>query len=92
MKVRLGMAVVTCLHPEVLVLDEAIGAGDAHFIDKATNRAKGLYDRARIIVMASHDAGILERLCNRAFWIDQGRVVKEGSVQEVVKAYIDGTV
>ena len=40
MKVRLGMAIVTCLNPDILVLDEAIGAGDAHFIEKATRRAQ----------------------------------------------------
>ena len=92
MKVRLGMAVVTCLHPDILVLDEAIGAGDAHFIEKATQRAQKLYDRANIIVMASHDVDILDRLCNRALWIDSGTIIMEGKVKEVAEAYLTATV
>jgi ABC-2 type transport system ATP-binding protein/lipopolysaccharide transport system ATP-binding protein len=88
MKVRLGVAVVTCVHPDILVLDEAIGAGDAHFIDKATRRAQKLYDRARIIIMASHSPEILQHLCNQAFWIEGGRIVKRGGVEEVHAAYL----
>ena len=87
MKVRLGMAIVTCLNPDILVLDEAIGAGDAHFIEKATRRAQKLYERANIIIMASHDPSILARLCNKAIWVDQGRIVQAGSVEDVLKTY-----
>lgn len=92
MKVRLGFAVVTCLQPDILVLDEAIGAGDAHFIEKATSRAQKFYERANIIIMASHDPGLLERLCNRALWIDYGRIVQEGPVKDVIAAYLKATV
>lgn len=87
MKVRLGMAVVTCLNPDILVLDEAIGAGDARFIDKATRRAKTLYDRANIIIMASHDAGILRNLCNKGLWLDHGVIKKYGSIEDVLTDY-----
>ena len=62
MKVRLGFSIVTCLNPDILILDEAIGAGDAHFIEKATKRAQELYARANVIVMASHDQDIIRRL------------------------------
>lgn len=87
MKVRLGVAVVTCLEPDILVLDEAIGAGDSHFIEKATQRAKKLYERASIIVMASHDNTILRNLCNKALWLDQGKIMMVGAVPEVLAAY-----
>ena len=80
------------LKPDILLLDEAIGAGDAHFIDKATKRAKELYERANIIIMASHDPVILQHLCNKALWIDQGQIRKAGPVSEVVDAYIKATV
>jgi lipopolysaccharide transport system ATP-binding protein len=92
MKVRLGVAVVTCIHPDILILDEAIGAGDAHFIEKATLRAQKFYDRANIIVMASHDPTLLSRLCNTAIWLDQGRIVKTGAVKDVLAAYTEATV
>jgi ABC-type polysaccharide/polyol phosphate transport system ATPase subunit len=92
MKVRLGMAIATCVHPDILVLDEAIGAGDAHFIEKATQRVRKLYDRANIIVMASHDPAILQQLCNKAIWMEKGQIVKAGGVNEVIDAYITATV
>ena len=92
MKVRLGMAVVTCMTPDILVLDEAIGAGDAHFIEKATQRANELYNRAHIIIMASHDPNILRRLCNKAIWVDQGKIAMVGGVAEVMDAYKSGTI
>jgi ABC-type polysaccharide/polyol phosphate transport system ATPase subunit len=87
MKVRLGFSIVTCLNPDILILDEAIGAGDAHFLDKAARRAQQLYARANIIVMASHDANIVRHLCNKAAWIDQGRLIKVGPVEDVLEAY-----
>jgi ABC-type polysaccharide/polyol phosphate transport system ATPase subunit len=91
MKVRLGVAVVTCVKPDILLLDEAIGATDAHFIEKTTRRAQQLYDRASIIVMASHSTEILTNLCNKALWIEHGSVVKFGGVGEVLGAYMDTT-
>lgn len=87
MRVRLGIAIVTCIHPDILVLDEAIGASDKHFIDKAKARAQTLYDRANIIVMASHSPGILQSLCNKAIWLDHGTIMKTGTVDEVLEAY-----
>jgi len=92
MKVRLGVAIITCLQPDILVLDEAIGAGDAHFIDKATQRTQRLYMRANIVVIASHDPSILKRVCTRAVWIDDGRIVRSGTVDETIDAYLKATV
>ena len=74
------------------MLDEAIGAGDAHFIDKATKRAQKLYERANVIIMASHDPNILLNLCNKAIWIDAGAIVMEGGVGETLDAYHKATV
>jgi ABC-2 type transport system ATP-binding protein/lipopolysaccharide transport system ATP-binding protein len=91
MKVRLGFAISTCLHPDILVMDEAIGAGDAHFIEKATRRAQNLYERANIIIMASHDLSTVQRMCNKACWLDHGAVVMCGDVKDVVKAYTAST-
>jgi ABC-type polysaccharide/polyol phosphate transport system ATPase subunit len=87
MKVRLGFSIVTCINPDILILDEAIGAGDAHFLEKATKRAQELYERANIIVMASHDQNIIRHLCNKVAWLDQGHFVKIGPVDEVLEAY-----
>jgi ABC-type polysaccharide/polyol phosphate transport system ATPase subunit len=87
MKVRLAFAVATSIHPEILILDEAIGAGDAHFIKKATERAHQLYDKARIMVMASHSPDIVRDLCNKALLLEKGEVQMQGGVDEVLAAY-----
>ncbi len=89
MKIRLGFTIVTCLHPEILLMDEAIGAGDAHFLEKAASRARQMYERASIMIMASHSVPILQSLCNKAIWLEQGHVKKFGGVQEVLGAYMD---
>jgi ABC-type polysaccharide/polyol phosphate transport system ATPase subunit len=87
MKVRLGFAICTCIDPTILLLDEAIGAGDAHFIEKASQRAKELYDKAEIIVIASHSEVLMKEFCNKALWLHKGRMVMFGGVDEVLHAY-----
>lgn len=87
MKVRLAFAVSTSIHPDILVLDEAIGAGDAHFIKKATTRAHALYDKARILIMASHAPDIVRDLCNKAILLEKGEIKMFGPVEDVLSAY-----
>ena len=87
MKVRLAFAVATSIDPEILILDEAIGAGDAHFIKKATERAHELYDKARIMVMATHSAGIVLDLCNKALLLEKGNIRFFGDIKEALDTY-----
>ena len=87
MRVRLAFAIATCLQPEILLLDVAIGAGDAHFAAKARKRALNLYSSARLLVMASHADALLRQLCNLGLYIAQGRIVAFGPIDEVLDAY-----
>lgn len=87
MVVRLSFAILTCIEPDVLVLDEAIGAGDLHFVTKATERANRLYDRANILVIASHSMSMIENMCNRAILLDRGEIIYDGDVDQIVDAY-----
>lgn len=87
MKVRLGFAIATSISPDILLLDEAIGAGDAHFLAKATRRALDFYDRARVIIIASHDAHVLRTLCQRGLLLDRGELVASGSIDEILALY-----
>ena len=89
MKIRLGFAISTCITPDILLLDEAIGAGDAHFVEKASKRAQRLYDRSSIMVLASHMPSIISSLCNKVLWLDHGKVMKIGPVDEVMDAYMN---
>ena len=87
---RLAFAVSTCIEPEILLLDEAIGAGDAAFIKKARERLETFTDKAGIIVLASHAAQLMRRMCSKAVLLEHGRVSVAGRVEEVLDAYQKG--
>lgn len=87
MRVRLALGVVTSIEPEILLLDEGIGAVDAAFMAKARVRLQELVKRSGILVFASHSNDFLAQLCNTALWIEHGQIKKAGEVSEVVEAY-----
>ena len=87
MRVRLAMGVVTSIDPEILLLDEGIGAVDAEFLKKAQARLQSLVERSGILVFASHSAEFLARLCKTAIWIDHGVIKMMGGIEDVVRAY-----
>ena len=87
MRVRIALGVVTSIDPEILLLDEGIGAVDAEFMRKARKRLSALVERSGILVFASHSNEFLAQLCDRAMWIDHGEIRQEGGIEEVVTAY-----
>jgi ABC-2 type transport system ATP-binding protein len=87
MRVRLAMGVVTSIDPEILLLDEGIGAVDAEFLKKARIRLQQLVERSGILVFASHSNEFLARLCNSALWMDHGTIRMSGGIEQVVRAY-----
>ncbi|WP_447005124.1 galactan export ABC transporter ATP-binding subunit Wzt/RfbE [Saccharothrix isguenensis] len=87
MRVRLALGVVTSINPEILLLDEGIGAVDAAFLEKARDRLNDLVKRSGILVFASHSDDFLVELCNTAIWMDEGQVKMHGSLRDVVTSY-----
>ncbi len=87
MRVRLAMGVVTSIDPEILLLDEGIGAVDAEFMKKARTRLQDLVARSGILVFASHSNEFLAQLCKTAMWVDHGTIKMNGGIEEVVGAY-----
>lgn len=87
MMLRLTFAVATCYEPEVLLMDEWILAGDAHFMAKARERVDSFVQKASILVLASHNLEVCRRWCNKAVWMDQGSIKAFGPVDDVVTAY-----
>ncbi|WP_018180391.1 galactan export ABC transporter ATP-binding subunit Wzt/RfbE [Jongsikchunia kroppenstedtii] len=87
MRVRVSLGVVTSIDPEILILDEGIGAVDADFMKKARIRLQDLVKRSGILVFASHSNEFLAQLCDRALWIDHGAIKMDGGIEEVVTAY-----
>ena len=87
MRVRLALGVVTSIDPEILLLDEGIGAVDAEFLAKARVRLNELVERSGLLVFASHSDEFLADLCDTAIWLDQGRIREHGSLREVLRHY-----
>jgi len=87
MRIRLALGVVTSIDPDILLLDEGIGAVDAAFMDKARTRLEDLVKRAGILVFASHSNDFLAQLCTTAVWVDHGSIRDKGSVDSVVENY-----
>jgi len=90
MLLRLAFAVTTAVVPEILIMDELIGAGDAAFIVKATARLNQMISSSNILVISSHDVETIRRLCNKAALMQSGRLIRIGPVDEVISAYLGG--
>lgn len=86
-RMRLGFALATAVQHEILIMDEWIGTGDAGFIEKATRRLTSRVDNAKIVVLASHSAQLLRRVCNRALLVEGGRLVGDGDVEVILQQY-----
>jgi hypothetical protein len=88
MKARLAFATATTLiNPEILLLDEAIGAGDAAFLEKAKARLLEKISETKILVLASHSDKLLRDLCNKAILLSHGRQVVSGPIDDVLEVY-----
>lgn len=87
MRVRLALGVVTSIDPEILILDEGIGAVDAEFLEKARTRLHDLVKRSGILVFASHSDEFLMELCNSAIWMDKGVIKEKGTLRSVLTHY-----
>jgi ABC-2 type transport system ATP-binding protein/lipopolysaccharide transport system ATP-binding protein len=87
MRMRLAFAVATSIHPDILLLDEGIGAGDASFIHKAKQRLDEFTSKAAIIVLASHSEDLLSRMCQTSVLMEHGRVLQVGETAEILEAY-----
>ena len=82
MAARLAFAIATSFEPEILLMDEWIGAGDKSFQEKAKARLETMVTKAGIIVLASHSNSLLQRVCNRVIALDHGRVVWDGTAEK----------
>lgn len=87
MVTRLGFALATSIDPDILLLDEGLGAGDARFAERAARRIESLIERSSILVFASHDDSLIKMMCNRALLLEHGQAVAYGGVDEVLEQY-----
>ena len=87
MLVRLAFSIASSADPEVLLVDEALAAGDASFRVKARERITELKRSARLMVLVSHDLNALPELCTSVAWMERGEVMMLGPCDEVIPAY-----
>ena len=90
MVVRLGFGLATAIAPQVLLMDEWFMAGDAKFRDKAHARLETVVRGAEILVLTSHNPAVLQTWCTRLLWLQAGRLVADGPVDEILARYAAG--
>jgi ABC-2 type transport system ATP-binding protein len=86
MMLRLAFAIATARDPEILLIDEIIGVGDAGFFEKAFARLHKLVERSRILMVAAHQDDMLRRLCDKAIWLSHGNLLNFGDIESVLSA------
>jgi lipopolysaccharide transport system ATP-binding protein len=89
MYVRLAFAIATSANPDILIIDEALSVGDGAFAKKSFERIMQLKEQGTTVLFCSHSMYQVESFCDRAVWLDHGRVQMEGPASDVVAAYND---
>jgi len=87
MQLRLAFSVATMAQPDILIIDEALAVGDSYFQHKCTERIKGFLGQGTTLLFVSHSPGAIKSLCNRAMMISEGRIIHDGSPDEVMDHY-----
>ena len=91
MYMRLAFAIATEINPDILLVDESLEVGDATFQQKAKERIRSLLDRSKLVILVSHNMKSLQELCTRGLWLQQGRLVADGPIDEIVERYLEST-
>ena len=87
MQMRLGFAIAIHVDPAVLIIDEALSVGDAHFQQKCLDRIETFRHRAKTLLIASHDMTTIRSFCTRVLWLQHGMLVGDGPTEEIVAKY-----
>ena len=87
MRARLAFVVATSIAADVLLVDEALGAGDLAFRKQAMKRLTLFMQEAKVLVMVSHQLHEIRRHCNRVIWLENGMVRQEGATEHVLDQY-----
>ena len=87
MYMRLAFTIATSIAPDILIMDEMIGAGDASFIEKAKIRSMALIEQTKIMVISSHDMNIMRDICTRGLWMEKGKIRMDSEINKVIEAY-----
>lgn len=89
MRMRLAFSASTAFQPDILLLDEWIGAGDEVFQQKVRQRMSELVSNSAITVVASHNRKLLKDVCNKGVWLENGRIEKIGGIDDILDVYAE---
>ena len=87
MTARLAFSIATIVDPEVLIVDEILSVGDIAFQQKSEAKMKSMISGGTTVLYVSHSINSINNICNRAIWIEHGKIVKDGNAQEVCDEY-----
>jgi len=90
MKARLGFSIAFFTDPDVLLVDETLGVGDARFQKKSEEKMKKRISSNKTVVLVSHSQAKIQELCDRVVWLENGQTVMQGPTKDVMKAYESG--
>jgi lipopolysaccharide transport system ATP-binding protein len=89
MVARLGFSIATEVHPDILILDEVLSVGDESFKNKCKWRLKKFWNSDATILVVSHDLTLIKDSCDRAIWLDKGRLRFTGDTSEAIRLYLE---
>jgi lipopolysaccharide transport system ATP-binding protein len=89
MSMRLAFSVAINVDPDVLIVDEVLGVGDQKFFQKCFERILEFRHAGKTLICVSHSMDAIGRLCNHGLWLDHGRVIQTGPMQQVLNAYVN---
>ena len=87
MKSRLGIAVATAFRPDILLIDEVLGVGDASFREKSKRRVRELIDGSGSVIIVSHSLSLMQQICDRIMLMNNGACEFLGTPNEAIEAY-----
>ena len=89
MRARLHFAISTAVQPEILLVDEALAVGDKEFRKKSRAKIESLLANAGTLFLVSHSTKQIERLCTRGLWLENGKLLADGPITDVIAQYGD---
>ena len=88
MLAKLGFSIATAVNPDILIIDEILGVGDVNFQKKSADKMRSLMDGGATVLLVSHSIRQIRELCDKAIWIDNGKLREMGEVNKVCDHYL----
>lgn len=88
MLAKLGFSIATAVNPDILIIDEILSVGDINFQKKSADKIRSLMDEGTTVILVSHSIAQIRELCDKAIWIDNGKIKKIGEVNKVCDKYV----